>query len=136
MQLQNFIDDELVIREDLLVEAEAVFDYLCRPDIVSRMIVASDTGLPAISFIAEELEKEFEGNVNFKLGDASNRQLIGRFISYILGMYGYTTDTNIDGGRVRLRNFCKAKYFKTAAIYTKSLVPKMTLKFESVEITK
>lgn len=136
MKLQNFIEDELAIREDLLIEAEAVFDYLCRPEIVSRMIVASDTGLPAISFIAEDLEKEFEGNVSFKLEESSNRQLVGRFISYILSMYGYAIDTSIDGGRVKLRNFCKAKYFKTAAIYTKSLAPRMKLKFESVENTK
>lgn len=99
-------------------EAQEVFKFLAKPINVLNMTAFSDVGLPAITGLVSKIEDDYENSTTFSILNHKNRQLVGKMIKYILSFYGYEP---IIGGldeRARLRNFSKAGYFKTGAIYT------------------
>ena len=69
---------------------EEVMEFLTSPDVVNRMLVASDMGLPALTPIVQELENRFDDTSNFPvcvMGSNKNavaRQNIGRMIKQIM----------------------------------------------------
>lgn len=104
-------------------DAINIFNYLIKPETISNMIVFSDIGLPAISGIANILETNYSNAVNFPLTNFNNRQTTGRMVRFILGHFGYE---KVSGGldkEARLRDFSKAKLYKTSSVYKLSTTP-------------
>lgn len=117
----------------------AIMNYLSTVDSINRMIVASDLGLPAITPVVAELEKQFGNCSNSPLNhqginqNAVNRQNVGRMIKYIMRQVGYIP---IDGGlseRARIPKFAGSRYFSTAAVYGKARKGKYSIKIDMVK---
>lgn len=94
-------------------EGEAVFNFLAKDSSVNAMIVFSELNMPALSGVVKELEKQFEGNTDFRIDNPRNRRFIGRMVNEILKDFGYTPIK----GRKRVRKFAGSKYFTTASVY-------------------
>lgn len=112
------------------IGVEEIMDYLVSPDIINKMIIASEMELPVLTLIAKDLEKKFDENSNFPVVVINNeknslaRQNVGRMIKYIMKQYGYTP---IDGGlseRARIPAISGSEYFSTSGIYKKTDVAK------------
>ena len=112
------------------IGVEEIMDYLVSPDIINKMIIASEMELPVLTLIAKDLEKKFDKNSNFPVVVINNeknslaRQNVGRMIKYIMKQYGYTP---IDGGlseRARIPAISGSEYFSTSGIYKKTDVAK------------
>lgn len=105
------------------LDAQNIFDFLCKPENIHNMIVFSDLKLPAISGIVSQIEEKFANASQFPLDDYRNRQTVGRMAKFVLGHFGYEP---IAGGldeRAKLRNFSNAKLFVTASVYEKKKAP-------------
>lgn len=128
MDFRTFVLGQAV-SQDLLEnrEAELVFDFLALPETIAKMINFSDIRLPALSGIVETIEENFSTNKDFPLSNDTNRQVVGKMISFILNFFGYSPIKNVTTSEKRLRNFSNAKLFKTSAIYEKSHKPKLKL---------
>jgi len=102
--------------------ARAVFEFLSQPEIIARMIVFSDLGMPALEAVANLLEKGIVGYPDFKFIYIQNRQLVGRMITFILSEFGYVPT----GERRKLRKFAKSINFTTGAVYKRNpnIIPK------------
>lgn len=98
-------------------DAQNVFDFLCRPEIIHNMMVFTNLELPAISGVTKNLENTFANAPLFPLADPQNRQIVGRMVKFILGHFGYEPLVGGLDERARLRNFSGAKLFKTASVY-------------------
>ena len=58
---------------------EEVMEFLTSPDVVNRMLVASDMGLPALTPIVQELENRFDDTSNFPVCVmGSNKNAVAR----------------------------------------------------------
>lgn len=108
------------------IGVEEMVDFLLRPDVIYRMVLASKLELPVLTLIAKELEEKFNQKSLFPVVitngnyNATNKQNVGRIIRHIMKYYGYYP---IDGGfseRTRLPAIASSKYFSTSAIYEKS----------------
>lgn len=93
-----------------------------RADMIYRMKLASDMGLPVLTLIARELEEKFDENSSFpvtatkKDPNALSRQNVGRIAKFIMDKLGYVPAA---GRSVRLPAVSKSRYFSTSAVYEK-----------------
>lgn len=119
---------------------ERVMEYLTQPEIVDRMIIASEMDLPVLTLIGKGLENKFSENSDFPLvvvgnnKNATNRQNVGRMIKFIMAQYGYTP---VDGGlseRARIPAISEAKYFSTSGIYKKTVEAKYVIRITTEEV--
>lgn len=113
-------------------DARAVFDFLCQPEIVHKMIVMSEFGLPAIGGAVKELESKFANAASFPLSNFTNRQLVGKMVKRILREFGYEPVVGGLDDRAQMRNFMGAKLFKTSHVYEKKGVPVANLEIHIV----
>lgn len=113
-------------------DAAAVFSYLCDAENIKNMIVFSDMRLPVLSGIAKSLEETFKTSKDFSLDVDSNRQTVGKMISFIMEFFGYSPIRNINTSEKRLRNFTGATYFKSSAIYERTHEPEYQLLLEVI----
>ena len=100
------------------IDAANLFKFLSTPANIHNMIIFCNLGLPAISGIVGELEHNYKNSSTFPISDYRNRQIVGKMVKYILSFYGYTPQISGLDERARLRNFSKAVYFKTGAVYS------------------
>lgn len=98
-------------------DAQAVFDFLSKPENIHNMIVFTNLKLPAISGIVQDLENTFSAAPLFPLTNDRNRQIVGRMVKFILEHFGYAPSVGGPRSRTALRNFSEAKLFKTASVY-------------------
>ena len=119
---------------------EQVMDYLLSPEVVDKMIIASEMELPVLTLIAKGLEETFDENSNFPVvvtptnNNATFRQNIGRMIKFIMNEYGYTP---IDGNlseRSRIPAISGSKHFSTSAVYKKTCPAKYKITQKSEKI--
>ena len=77
---------------------DQIADYMFRADMIYRMKLASDMGLPVLTLIARELEEKFDENSSFPVTATKNdpnalyRQNVGRiakFMSRRRGVSGF-----------------------------------------------
>ena len=115
--LENFFRQSKIKRTD---SSEKVFIFLEDPINVMKMKLASDHNLPALSFLASELEEKFVGLKDFDLANHFPRQNVGRMTKYIMNLYGYTVRESGLNDNNHLRKFSAANYFKTSAVYHKT----------------
>ena len=101
---------------------DQIADYMFRADMIYRMKLASDMGLPVLTLIARELEEKFDENSSFPVTATKNdpnaplyRQNVGRIAKFIMDKLGYVPAT----GSVRLPAVSKSRYFSTSAVYEK-----------------
>ena len=87
-----------------------IADYMFRADMIYRMKLASDMGLPVLTLIARELTAT-KNDPNAPL----YRQNVGRIAKFIMDKLGYVPAT----GSVRLPAVSKSRYFSTSAVYEK-----------------
>ena len=72
-----------------------IADYMFRADMIYRMKLASDMGLPVLTLIARELEEKFDENSSFPVTATKNdpnalyRQNVGRIAKFIMDKLGY-----------------------------------------------
>lgn len=98
-----------------------IADYMFRADMIYRMKLASDMGLPVLTLIARELEEKFDENSCFPVTATKNdpnalyRQNVGRIAKFIMDKLGYVPAA----GSVRLPAVSKSRYFSTSAVYKK-----------------
>ena len=119
---------------------ERMVEYLASPEIVNRMIIASELGLPALTLIARDLESKFDENSTFPVvvfendANATARHNVGRIIKFVLGKYGYVPVSDKLEERTRIPAIANAKYFSTCAVYAKdeSIVAELTIVVDSV----
>ncbi|MFP7300526.1 hypothetical protein [Neobacillus niacini] len=113
-------------------DAAAVFSYLSEPENIKNMIVFSDMQLPVLTGIVKSLEETFQTSKDFSLVVDSNRQTVGKMISFIMDFFGYSPIRHISSSEKRLRNFSGARYFKSSAIYEKTHEPKLQLQLKVI----
>ena len=100
---------------------DQIADYMFRADMIYRMKLASDMGLPVLTLIARELEEKFDENSSFPVTATKNdpnalsRQNVGRIAKFIMDKLGYVPAA----GSVRLPAVSKSRYFSTSAVYEK-----------------
>ena len=100
---------------------QQIADYMFRADMIYRMKLASDMGLPVLTLIARELEEKLDENSSFPVTATKNnpnalyRQNVGRIAKFIMDKLGYVPAT----GSVRLPAVSKSRYFSTSAVYKK-----------------
>ena len=101
---------------------DQIADYMFRADMIYRMKLASDMGLPVLTLIARELEEKFDENSSFPVTATKNdpnalsRQNVGRIAKFIMDKLGYVPAA---GRSVRLPAVSKSRYFSTSAVYEK-----------------
>ena len=101
---------------------DQIADYMFRADMIYRMKLASDMGLPVRTLIARELEEKFDENSSFPVTATKNdpnalsRQNVGRIAKFIMDKLGYVPAA---GRSVRLPAVSKSRYFSTSAVYEK-----------------
>lgn len=100
--------------------AKDVYDFLTTPEIICAMLLISRNGLPALSAVVEQLEKNFQASTTFPLNDFRNRQSVGKMVKYILEKFGYSPIANGLDKRAQLQGWTNASLFKTAAVYAPS----------------
>ena len=100
---------------------DQIADYMFRADMIYRMKLASDMGLPVLTLIARELEEKFDENSSFPVTATKNdpnalyRQNVGRIAKFIMDKLG-----SVPAARsVRLPAVSKSRYFSTSAVYEK-----------------
>ena len=100
---------------------DQIADYMLRADMIYRMKLASDMGLPVLTLIARELEEKFDENSSFPVTATKNdpnalyRQNVGRIAKFIMDKLGYVQAAR----SVRLPAVSKSRYFSTSAVYEK-----------------
>ena len=100
---------------------DQIADYMFRADMIYRMKLASEMGLPVLTLIARELEENFDENSCFPVvvtkddTNALYRQNVGRIAKFIMDKLGYVPAA----GSVRLPAVSKSRYFSTSAVYEK-----------------
>ena len=73
---------------------DQIADYMFRADMIYRMKLASDMGLPVLTLIARELEEKFDENSSFPVTATKNdpnalsRQNVGRIAKFIMDKLG------------------------------------------------
>lgn len=106
-------------------DAKEMFKFLISPDSVYKMMMASDFGLPALTFVAKDLENQFKNCSDAPLHhrgqyqNAVHRQNIGRMIKYIMEKFGYIPIDGKLSERARLPKFSESECFSTSAVYAK-----------------
>ena len=96
---------------------DQIADYMFRADMIYRMKLASDMGLPVLTLIARELEEKFDENSSFPVTATKNdpnalyRQNVGRIAKFIMDKLGYVQAAR----SVRLPAVSKSRYFSTSA---------------------
>lgn len=98
-------------------DAQAVFNFLCKPENIHSMTIFANLNLPVISGIVKELENNFSNTTQFPLTNRTNRQTVGRMIKFILGHFGYVPTIGSPDARAKLRNFSEATLFKMCSLY-------------------
>lgn len=117
-----------------------VVDFLLNPEVIYKMIVASELELPVLTLIARDLEITFDSNSNFPVVVTSNnknalaRQNVGRIIKYIMDRYGYTPVYGGLSDRARIPAVSGAKYFSTSGVYKKTKEAILTIEIKSESI--
>ena len=87
---------------------DQIVDYMFRADMIYRMKLASDMGLPVLTLIARELEEKFDENSSFPV--------TATIAKFIMDKLGYVPAA---GRSVRLPAVSKSRYFSTSAVYEK-----------------
>lgn len=105
------------------VDAMNVFDFLCEPESINSMIVATKLGLPAIAGVAKEIEQKFGNATNFPMNNDTNRQTVGRMIKFILEQFAYDPIPDSHNKKGQLKSFLKTEYFSSGSIYEKMDYP-------------
>ena len=99
----------------------AVMDFLSSPEIVQKMISASEAHCPALSAIVAELEERFANSNGFPLHhdapdkNAKNRRNVGWMVRFVMREFGYAPVENSD--RTRIGSNSGSKYFGNASLY-------------------
>lgn len=119
--------DEFLLKTHMLDKngektgVDQIADYMFRADMIYRMKLASDMGLPVLTLIARELEEKFDENSSFPVTATKNdpnalyRQNVGRIAKFIMDKLGYVQAAR----SVRLPAVSKSRYFSTSAVYEK-----------------
>lgn len=95
-------------------EAILIFEYLSKDDSIIRMIDACDSGKPAITPVAREIEELLAGvsNATISFEDNYTKQTVGVMVKSILEPFGYVVT-----GQKMLPRGCGANQFKSASCY-------------------
>lgn len=110
----NFFKKSIIANN---ADSNAIFNFLCTPDVIYRMLIASELELPALTLVVKELETQYSGLAGFDLTDENVRRNVGRFVKYIMKQYSlYPEETGL-GEATYIPAFAKAQYFKTNAVY-------------------
>lgn len=104
-------------------DAQDVFDYLTKPESIASFEVCTKLNISAISGIVKDLESNFANSKDFPLTEETNRRMVGKMVKFIMEFFGYSVSAKGLEESAQLRKFTKAKYFKTAAIYTQDAKP-------------
>jgi hypothetical protein len=93
--------------------AEKLFEFLCRPVVIDRMITINDYAeLSALDGVVQDVEKLFGKTNDFDLEKHLDaRQMVGAMIKFILEPFGYVAPTE---NRVSVKN---SKIFRLAMHY-------------------
>ena len=97
------------------LDAQKIFDFLNRDDIIIMMIDASDQGKPALAGCVTKLEDYYK-SLNSSILDFTDdftRTVIGRMIKAVLKPFGYRVAT-----RRGLGKGVESVFFTAAACYT------------------
>ena len=141
MNTDNFINETKIV--DVNGEKKGViqiYEYLCKPETVYKLMISSDMGCPAISGIVKELEEKFNESAWFPVTTIGNnknyvaRQNVGRMIKKIMRNYGYLPIESGLSERARIPNTIGAKYFSTGTIYKKECNAKFKINVTSEKI--
>ncbi|MGN0696403.1 MAG: hypothetical protein ACI4J5_06540 [Oscillospiraceae bacterium] len=95
-------------------EAILFFEFLSADASIIKMIEASDSGKPALSPVAKDIEKLFDSfsAPTISLKDSFTKQAVGLMIKCILEPFGYVV-----AEQKNLPKSSGAKYFRSASCY-------------------
>lgn len=113
------------IQETANGTVKKIMELLTKPESVEAMILMTDLEQPALSGVVKALEDNFAKS-DFPLhhdgpgANAPNRRNIGWMIRYIMREFGYTPKKE-EPLQMRVGKFSGSQYFKTAAVYEKTI---------------
>lgn len=92
-------------------EVENVFNFMTKPEIIDKMIMASEQKRPALEGIIQDIEAIFPLSPDFNLKeDYTLRKALGSMVKYIISDFGY--EVNIQ------KDISKGTYIKSATHYS------------------
>lgn len=91
---------------------QKVFDFLSWDVVLIQMIDASESGKPAITPVATNIEHFFLESKQSTLDDDFTKQAVGRMVKTILAPFGYVVDR-----QKNLPKNARATKFTSAAVY-------------------
>lgn len=140
------ISDEFMVNTKMVdkngnkVGVREIAEYLSTPEVVFKMIIASNLKLPVLTLIAHDLEQKFNENSNFPViiypdnPNATARQNVGRIIKFVMKKYGYTPVAGGMDERARIPAISQSECFSTSAIYEKTDTEEWKLEVTAKEI--
>lgn len=102
-----------------------IVKWLSSAEMLNRMVVATQMGLPVLTLVAADLEREFDENSDFpvvKVGDdfnSTNRQNTGRIVKFLMKELGFKPVVGKLDPQCRIPAAMKAEHFSTSAVYVK-----------------
>lgn len=86
-----------------------IYEYLSRPESIYNMLLASDSGKPALMGVVRDFEEKFEHKIN--LSDKVIKHLVGSMVKEVIYDFGYMQRAQ--------RTMPTSKYFTSATYYEK-----------------
>ncbi|WP_041225783.1 hypothetical protein [Dehalobacter sp. CF] len=98
------------IKYENVSEVEDVFNFMCKPESIDKMIMSCGQNRPALEGIIEDIELNFPISTNFDIDkDYTLRKALGSMIKYIISDFGY--EVNIQ------KDISKGSHIKSATHY-------------------
>jgi len=98
------------IKYENIKEVENVYNFMCKPERIDKMIMASNQNRPALEGIIEDIELAFPRVPNFDIqNDYFLRKALGSMVKHIISDFGY--EINIQ------KDISKGSYIKSATHY-------------------
>ena len=110
--------------------AEELFDFLCQPEIIDRMMIINDhAGLSALDAVVSDVETQFGSTPDFQLDSQLDaRQMVGAMIKFILEPFGYFS---VPDNRTSVKN---SKIFRLAMHYVFDPTKRTLLLKKTIEL--
>lgn len=108
--------------------AKRVYEFLCIPDNIEKMIAANDNEKPALYGVQSALESSFAGFSDFDLNEGFVKQCVGSMVKTVLEPFGFKPHLQRDLPKKTSLYFTSAMHYEFNAGDAKlSLVKKVHL---------
>lgn len=102
--------------------AKQIYELLSNIQNIHAMLIASDSGVPALAASITEIERLFAKQKDFDLTDDFTKQALGAMVKTILEPFGYTPVK-----RKVIPKDKSSQFITSAAVYSRTREPRLNL---------